>query len=203
MASLRPSAELRKFFLRLLWAVPVATLLWGIFLGFYTPALCWSTQELARLTENPPAAQIVRDGHRAILGRTDLRADSARLRISLIQIHSNLVPFLALALALPGRRDKDWWSGLVIALSVLVASHIVALMLNLKWFYAFSLGPWSQANYTEAQRNFYATARYFFDLPVTYTLPLLLWVTLFTDRVAGLIGVSSKEQPEQLGKQRH
>lgn len=166
-------------------------------LGFYTPTLCWFTQGFARLTENPPAAQIVPDGHRAVLGRIDLRADSPRLRLSLIQIHSNLVPFLALALALPGRKGWEWWGSLVTALAILFGSHVLTLMWHLKSFYAFSLGPWSLANYTDAQRNLFGGLRYFFDLPVTYTLPLLLWVTLFSDRVTELIGITSKETARQ------
>lgn len=196
MPSQRQLGRLRSFFRRLLWAIPVATLLWWLALGFYTPALCWFTQGLARLTETPPAAQITPDGHRAILGRTDLRAGSSRLRISLIQIHSNLVPFLVLAMALPGRKNRAWWKSGCIALAILFGSHVLALMWQLKYFYAFSLGPWSLANYTDAQRNLFGGLRFFFDLPVTYTLPMLLWVTVYADRVAELVGIESGKTTE-------
>lgn len=202
MGSFRPPANLHRFFRRLLWTIPVAALFWWLALLFYSPALCWFTQGVARLTESPPAAQIIPEGNRALLGRLDMKAGSARLRLSLIQIHSNLVPFLALVLALPGRRTRTWWASLGTGVLLLFISHSLTLLWQLKAFYAFSLGPWSAANYTDAHRALFGALRYFFDLPVTYTLPLLLWITLFSEQVVALVGIAQVDQGAQSAPRR-
>ena len=74
------------------------------------------------------------------------------------------------------------------ALGVLAAAHVLALLWQLKCFEAFSLGPWSRANYSDLARNVYGGLRYFFDIPVTFALPLVLWVATFPDKVFALAG---------------
>lgn len=165
----------------------VAAGVWLVVRGAYDPLLCWATERLARVYEWPRAAQIVLDGDLVRLGRTDLRADSGRLELSITQITFNLVPFLALVLALPG-----WWARggirrLGAGLAIMLASHILALLWKLKCFYAFSLGAWSRANYSDLARNVYGGLRYFFDIPVTFTLPLVLWVGLFWRELSALL----------------
>jgi len=186
MPSSRPASELGRFLRRLPLAVLAATLLWAAVKRPYNVGLCQLTEAVARQTEFPRAASIQADRDHAILGRTDLRADSGRLRLSLTQIHFNLIPFLALVLALQGALSRGGWKQLLYALPLLVLSHMLTLLLHLKCFYAFSLGEWSSANYSDLARNVLGGLRYFFDLPVTFCLPLLLWVGAFPERVQRL-----------------
>jgi hypothetical protein len=51
------------------------------------------------------------------------------------------------------------------------------------------MGPWSRANYSDVARNVYGTLRYFFDIPVTFALPLLLWIGSFPQKVFALVGL--------------
>jgi hypothetical protein len=139
--------------------------------------------------EVPRASAIVLQGDDALLGRTDLRAGSGWLKLPLIFLHFNLVPFLALVLALSHPFAGGGWRRLLVALAVLVASHIVSLTLHLKVFEAGSMGPWSQANYSNLERDVYGTLRYFFDIPVTFALPLLLWVGAYPRAVFALVGL--------------
>jgi hypothetical protein len=191
MRSRPPRTELSAFLRRLPLAVLAAAAVWLVVKRPYNQALCWVAETVARQTEYPQAAMIQADGDHAILGRTDLRTDSGRLRISLTQINFNLIPFLALVLATPGWAARGGWKQLAYALPLLALSHVLALILQLKCFYAFSLGPWSDANYTTLGRNLYGSLRYIFDLPVTFCLPLLLWVGAFPEKVrelGGLVG---------------
>jgi hypothetical protein len=190
MPSPQSSAELRRFFRRLPVAILLAATIWVAVKGPYGAALCWVTQTVARQIEYPRAALITPEGDRAVLGRTDLRAGSGRMQVSLVQIHFNLIPFLALALALPGTLRRGGWKQLAMAIAILFVSHALALLWDLKCFYAFSLGPWSEANFSFLSRNVYGSLRYFFDLPVTFCLPLLLWVGAFPDRVRKLAALS-------------
>jgi hypothetical protein len=192
MRSLPPGSELGRFLRRLPLAVLGAAAIWVFARGPYSELLCWATQAVARQVEYPRAALVVRDGDNALLGRTDLRVDSGRYRVSLVQIHFNLIPFLALVLALPAALARGGWRQLAMALVILMVSHMLALLLYLKFFYAFSLGPWSEANYSAVARNVYGGLRYFFDLPVTFCLPLLLWVGAFPARVRSLIGFGAE-----------
>jgi len=190
----RPSdGSLGRFLRRLPLAVVVAAGLWYAGKHPYNVALCWAAEGAARQTEHPRAALVQPDGDHAILGRTDLRSDSGRLRLSLTQIHFNFIPLVALVLALPGALARGGWKQLAYALPILMLSHLLALVVQLRCFYAFSLGEWSAANYSTLARNLYGGLRYFFDLPVTFCLPLLLWVGAFPDRVERLIGLGSAE----------
>ena len=191
MPSQAPAVELRVFLRRLPLALAGAVVLWALARPVYTPALCAATQFLARLFEVPPASAVVLQGGDALLGRTDLRADSGWLKFPLTQIHFNLVPFLALVLALPRPLAAGRWRRLLVALAVLAAAHVLSLLWQLKFLEAFSMGPWSRANYSDLARDVYGTLRYFFDIPVTFALPFLLWLGSYPDRVLALVGLET------------
>ncbi len=189
MRSRPRQTDFGRFLRRLPVAVLAAAAIWYVAKRPYNAALCWAAEAVSRQTEFPQAAMVQQDGDHAILGRTDLRSDSGRLRLSLTQINFNLIPFLALVIATPAAFSHGGWKQLAYALPLLALSHLVALLLQLKCFYAFSLGPWSDANYGAFARNLYGGLRYFFDLPVTFCLPLLLWVGAFPERVQELGGL--------------
>jgi hypothetical protein len=191
MLSQTPAVELRVFLRRLPLALAGAVVLWALARPVYTPVLCAATQFLARLFEVPPASAVVLQGGDALLGRTDLRADSGWLKFPLTQIHFNLVPFLALVLALPRPLAAGRWRRLLVALAVLAAAHVLSLLWQLKFLEAFSMGPWSRANYSDLARDVYGTLRYFFDIPVTFALPFLLWLGSYSDRVLALVGLEA------------
>ncbi len=180
----------------LLRRLPVAVLLavgvWLALKPLYNPALAWVTQGVARLAEYPRATIITVDGSYAIIGRSDLRSDSGRLKHSLTQIHFNLVPFMALCFALRGALTGAGWRRFVGALGVLAGSHVLSLFLQVKAFFAFNLGPWSAVQYSDFERNLIGGARYFFDIPVTFALPLILWVAAYPDRVFALVGLAAE-----------
>jgi len=191
MPSQTPVVELRVFLRRLPLALVGAVIVWALATPAYSRMLCVSAQFLARLFEVPPASAVVAQGRDALLGRTDMRADSGWLKYPLTQIHFNLVPFLALVLALPHPLAGGGWRRLLLALAILAASHALSLLWQLKCLEAFSMGPWSRANYSDVARNVYGTLRYFFDIPVTFALPLLLWVGTYPQQVFALVGLGA------------
>jgi len=191
MPARRP--ERGRFWRRLPWALLGSVLLWLLVRSGYNTMLTFTAQGLCRLVEHPPVTQVVSDGEAAIIGRSDLRADSGRLRYPLTQIHFNLIPALALALALPGWRQSNGWQRLASMLLLLVISHILSLVWHVQYFFATGLGPWSLANYGAVSREILGGLRYFFDIAVTFTLPLLLWVGYFHEQVFALLDVEAKK----------
>jgi hypothetical protein len=191
MAS-RREADLGRLLRRLPLALAGAVVVWFVFKPVYNDILCYAAQAAARACEPlPHAALIVRDGDGVLLGRTDFRSDSGYLRIPLAQVDFNLVPFLALTFALPGALRRRGWQRALAALGVLAASHVLALVLQLKYLYAFQLGVWSTANYSGLARNVYGVLRYGFDLPVAFALPLLLWLVAFREQLQPLTRLSA------------
>ncbi len=188
MLSHRANAELARFLRRVPVAVVVAAAIWFAVRPVYNPVVCRLGQAMARFFEYPRVAKVVLDGKDAVIGRTDLRADSAWLKVSLTQIHFNIIPFLALFLAMPKPLRGGGSKALLTALALLLTSHVIALFLNVKVYYSFNLGAWSRINYSDFARNVYGGLRYFFDIPVTFALPLLLWVGFFPERVFRLLG---------------
>ncbi|MFI5142885.1 MAG: hypothetical protein ACHQHM_02520 [Thermoanaerobaculales bacterium] len=194
MPSPRRSDSFRPFLRRLPLALVGAVVIWYLLRIVYNPALCAVTQFVARTYEVPPASLIMPRDDDALLGRSDLRLDSGWLKVSLTEIQFNIVPFLALVLALPRWFRGGAWR-VLLALLVLALSHVLGLLWHTKYWEAFSLGPWSRATYSDFARNVYGGLRYFFDIPVTFTLPLLLWVWVFPERVFALAGMRAPGAP--------
>jgi hypothetical protein len=190
MPSRTSNADLRVFLKRLPLALAAAIAIWFAVRPVYNPALCASAQWLARFGEFPAASLVVQQGNDALLGRSDMRATSEWLKFPLTQIDFNLVPFLALVFALPGWLAGRGWRRLLAALGVLAASHVLGLVWQIKALEALSMGPWSRATYSGLARNAYGTLRYFFDIPVTFALPLVLWVGAYPEKVFKLVGFS-------------
>jgi hypothetical protein len=188
MPSRNSVPELRVFLRRLPLAVVAAVIVWALTRQVYAPALCTAAQGLGRLFEVPPASVVIFQDGNALLGRNDMRPDSGWLKFPLTQIHFNLVPFLALVLALPHPFVWGGWKRLLIALVILAAAHTLTLLWQLKCLEAFSMGPWSSAAYSNLARNVFGALRYFFDIPVTFALPLLLWVGAYPRQVFAILG---------------
>ena len=183
--------ELAAFFRRLPLALALAVAVWLVARAVYQPALCWTAQTLARLYEHPAASRVVLDGDGALLGRSDMRSDSSWLRISLTQVTFNLVPLLALSFALPHPFRRGRWSRLLQAVVVLVGTHVLGVIWHLKFLQATGMGPWSEANFSNFAREVYGVLQVFFDIPVTFALPLLLWVAAYPDDVFALLGIEA------------
>ncbi len=173
-------------------ALVAAVAIWAAARAVYDPALCAAAQAVARFGEVPAASAIIlRDGD-ALLGRSDMRSDSNWLKVPMTQVQFNLVPFLALALALPRPLAGGQWRRVLAALGVLAVSHVLSLVWEVKALEALSMGPWSRANYSDLARNVYGTLRYFFNIPVTFALPLVLWAGSSWDRVLTLVGLPAE-----------
>lgn len=181
----------RRFWRRLPWALLGAAVVWLALRPAYDAFLSSTAQGLCRIFEYPAATQVSAEGGAAIIGRVDMRADSGRLRFSLTQIHFNLIPALALVLALPGWTRRGGWQRLATMLLLMAISHVLALVWHVQYFFASGLGPWSVANYGAAARELIGGLRYFFDIAVAFTLPLLLWVGFFSESVFTVLGIES------------
>ncbi len=184
-----PAPDRKRFWRRLPWALAGSVVLWLVIRPGYNTVLTSTAQGLCRLFERPPVTQVACDGEAAIIGRSDMRADSGRLRYSLTQIHFNLIPALALVFAVPGWTRRQGWQRLASMLLLLAISHVLSLVWHVQFFFATGLGEWSAANYGPVAREVLGGLRYFFDIAVTFTLPLLLWVGFFHERVFALLGV--------------
>jgi hypothetical protein len=191
MRSSKRTDEFGAFLRRLPLAALAAVLIWFAVRPVYYPALCSVAQFVERIYEVPKVAQITPDRDGALLGRSDLRSDSARVRLSLTQVSFNLIPFLALVFALPGALKGRGWRAFATGLGLVAASHVLGLIIHLRFFYVFSLGAFSRATYSDLERNVVGAMRIFYDIPITFALPLLLWVGLFSDRVFALLGLSA------------
>ncbi len=189
MRSRKPSADLRSFLIRLPAALVAAVVVWAVVQPGYNPLLCGAAQLVARFGEVPAASSVVLRDDDALLGRSDMRSNSDWLKVPMKQINFNLVPFLALVFAVQKPLAGGHWRRLLVAIGVLVVSHVLGLVWELKALEALSMGPWSRATYSDLARNVYGTLRYFFNIPVTFALPLVLWVGAYWDRVVLLVGL--------------
>ena len=166
--------------------MPLA-LLWTLLTPFYNRFLEVSAQRLLRFTEWPAVSQLLpKDTHTALVLRADVPSSKGFLYgIRVTDIHFNLVMLAAFFAAVPGipwrRRLESFGWAFVIA----VVFHIVSLFLYVKFAYATQLGQWSLDHYPHWKREAWGMAKHVFDLPLKFSLPLVLWAAFYFRELLG------------------
>lgn len=177
----------RRFFRRLLFAFFLSVLLWLAAKGPYGAAVTWVAQGLTRVVSFSTAPVLEAQGNDVVIGRRDFRADSGWLQLSLLQIHANTIPFLALGFSLASCRLSRF--RVLKAFGFLVAAHVLSLVAEAQFFYANQLGTWSLANYTDFSRGFWGVLRFFLNLAVPYALPIVLVFWAVPEETMELLGI--------------
>lgn len=177
----------RRFTRNVLLALLPLALVWTLLTPFYNRFLEVSAQRLLRLSEWPAVSQLVpKDSHVVLVLRADVPAAKGFLyRIRVTDIHFNLVMLAAFFAAVPGipwrRRLESFGWAFVIA----VVFHVVSLFLYVKFAYATQLGQWSLDHYPHWKREVWGMAKHVFDLPLKFSLPLVLWAAFYFRELLG------------------
>jgi hypothetical protein len=178
LSRLDPTA--RRLVLRLPVAAAGALLLW--FLGLATP---WGQSVIAvaetsiRAVERPTATLIEWHSPRVVtIRRSDFGSRSGLPGFDPAFMTANLVLLLALWWATPGAASPPLLKRAAACIALLFLSHVVHVIFTVEATWATKLGAWSVWRYPRWQREFFATANYFFDIVLKYALPFALWGTL-------------------------
>lgn len=192
---------MRRFLRRLPLMLVIAMVLWLAM----RPVLDWGVsafgQVLVRSFEYPRVTRIVPEEHRAEVRRADFRADSKIPTLSLTEIHFNTIVLLALYLALPKPGSKHQLERLFMSWCILFLTQTINLVLHVKFIYAFSLGEWSLAQYSDLARNFYGFLRYFTDLPGRFGFPFMIWLGFNWELLTASLGIEDQQDsPKKKGR---
>jgi len=182
----------RTFIRRLIPMLLLAMLVWGVLRPALDGAISASAQLLIRAFEYPRVTHLVTEDHRAQVRRTDLTTSRVPT-VALTEIHFNTIVLLALFLSLPEPLSRRQLERLFMGWCVLLLSQTLNLVFHVKCIYAFDLGQWSLAAYSDLARNAYGFLRYFTDLPGRFSFPFLIWLGFSWDQLSGMINTSATE----------
>lgn len=138
-------------------------------------AVMTTTEATTRLFERPAATVLQWDDGVIAIRRSDAPGRTETLGFNPIALTGNTVLLLALAWATPGAASRNGLVRLLLASLLLFLAQVVHLSLALQTLYATQLGSFSVEHYAPWQREVVATGRYFFDIALTYALPIVLW----------------------------
>jgi hypothetical protein len=132
-------------------------------------------QPVLRATEQPPVTRLRPSEREVIVDRADFPARSARPGIPLHDLTFNVILLFALFATnrpLFSNRNVAMFG---VALLALFATHVLALVVEVKSIYAMKLGAWSAAHYGSLSRNLWAGGAHFYRLVGMFGIAFLLW----------------------------
>jgi len=90
---------------------------------------------------------------------------------------------------------------LVAGFALLFLTHVLNILVQVKFFYAIQLGGYSPVPYGPWERNIYAFLKQFFELVGRFAFPFAIWM-LFTYRetIGYLTGTESEKHPRKKRK---
>lgn len=184
-----------RFLLRLPIALVLVMASWYLARPALDAAITGLAEVLVRAFEYPRVTTLVSEDHLAQIRRADFRTNSPIPAIPLTENHFNTIVLLALYFSLPRPFSRRQLERLFMGWCVLYLTQVVNLALHVKCVYAFSLGDWSMATYSDIARNVYGYLRYFTDLPGRFSFPFLIWLGFNWDRVTRMLALGDPEEP--------
>ena len=149
--------------------------LWWGASDVYARLLAPPAQAILRASERPPVTRLRASGTEVIVDRSDFPARSARPGVPANDLTFNFIILLALFASNRPLSSNRNVSMLLVAVLLLVITHVLALVVAVKSIYAVQLGAWSVANYGPFSRNFWSGAAHFYRLVGMYGIAFLLW----------------------------
>lgn len=200
----------RKLLARLPVATAAALAVWfGFAAELCGRAVMQTTEVSTRAFERPRATLLAWDEGVIQVRRTDAPEATESLGFRPAALTGNAVLLLALAWATPLAASRNGLLRLVLGLLVLFVLQVVHLGLALQTVYATGLGDFSRQRYSPWEREIVATGRYFFDVVLTYAMPILIWGLLVAlpawrecERVAAPARVDPPRSPAGRGPRR-
>ena len=147
---------------------------WGAS-DLYARLLAPPAQALLRATERPQVTRLRASGSEVIVDRSDFPVRSGRPGVPVNDLTFNLIILIAMFASnhpLFSNRNVGMF---LIAVLLLMVTHVLALVVAVKSIYAVQLGAWSLANYGTFSRNFWSGAAHFYRLVGMYGIAFLLW----------------------------
>jgi hypothetical protein len=117
------------------------------------------------------------------------------------ELDYNSVILITLILFSPGLRGGKRMLVLVAGFALLFLTHLLNILVQVKFFYALQLGGYSQIPYGPWERNIYAFLKQFFELIGRFAFPFAIWM-LFTYRetTGYLTGTEPEKNPRKKRK---
>jgi len=149
--------------------------LWWGATPWYDRLLAGAAEPVVRFLERPAATRLYAEGREIVIDRSDFPSNSARPGLPADDLTFNVGLFVALAATVRGLARDRGPGRFLLALALLFATHAAAVVVNVEFLYATQLGPWSEAHYGAAARNFWGTAAHFYRVVGIHAVALLLW----------------------------
>jgi hypothetical protein len=148
---------------------------WWAFSTPYACVLAMLTEPLIRIAERPAVTRLIARGSELTIDRADFPPSSPRPALQLLSITANIILLTTLfAVNRAPLRDRNIRAWLLASVALVVV-HVGAIVLNVQSIYALRLGPWSEAHYGAAARNFWGAGAHFYTLIGSFGAAFALW----------------------------
>ncbi|MFI5181205.1 MAG: hypothetical protein ACHQPI_07430 [Thermoanaerobaculia bacterium] len=171
--------------------------LWVAAFPAYGRLLAEAAEPVLRFLERPHETRLYAEERRLVIDRADFASRSDRPSLPVDDLTFNVILFLTLS-ATRRRlfRDRGLLS-LLAALGILGLTHVVAVVVAVKAFYATQLGEWSAAYYGPLSRNFWAGAGHFYRLAGCWAIAFVLWWALVRPEVSAEASTPGRRGPRR------
>jgi hypothetical protein len=172
-------------------------LLWTAAFPAYGRLLAEAAEPVLRLLERPAATRLYAEERRLVIDRADFASRSERPSLPVDDLTFNIILFLTLS-ATRRRLFRD--RGLLFflaALGILGVTHVAAVVVAVKAFYATQLGAWSAAWYGPVSRTFWAGAAHFYRLAGCWAIAFVLFWTLVRPEVSAEASTPGRRAPRR------
>ena len=117
------------------------------------------------------------------------------------ELDYNSVILITLILFSPGLRAGKRMLVLVAGFALLFLTHVLNVLVQVKFFYALQLGGYGQIPYGPWERNIYAFLKQFFELIGRFAFPFAIWMLFTYKETTGyLTGAESEKKPHKKRK---
>lgn len=164
----------------------------------YARLLAPPAQLILRATEHPPVTRLRASETEVIVDRSDFPVRSARPGVPFNDLTFNFIIMVALFAANRPVFSNRNVGMFLLAILILMGTHVAALVVQVKSIYAVQLGAWSVAHYGPISRNFWSGAAHFYRLVGMYGVAFLLWWILRPATTAG--AATAKRGPRKKRK---
>jgi hypothetical protein len=155
----------------------IGVALWAFLTPVYDRVIAASSEKLLRAFEKPPVTRLrpQEDNHTTVDREDFDRRSTRRPAIPIRDLTFNIALLTALFAASRRTFSDRNMGGFVLAVLLLVLTHVLGTVTEVMSIYVAKLGMWSTVHYTSLERNVWGVLNHFYRLVLMYAIAFALW----------------------------
>ncbi|HET7437394.1 MAG TPA: exosortase H-associated membrane protein [Thermoanaerobaculia bacterium] len=151
--------------------------LWLLLSPLYNGLVARGAEAVLRTFERPAVTHLrtVETDDSIVVDRSDFDPRSKRPVLAIEDLTFNVILLCALFAIGPATFSDRNIRGFLLAMVLLIPTHILGAVTEVMSLYVLKLGPWSRVHYSDLERNVWSVANHFYRLVLMYAIAFGLW----------------------------